>query len=191
MWFWCSCLGAMMVVTSVVVMSSVLNSKKKKKKKSPLGVMDTIVTKRIPFFFYTHLGSTFSISLLFPHSCWPIHLQNGRPSLFSPSKRYEKQKPNGDKQKAESHDNLIRSVLSCPFWPVSRLFAGLKLTRSEWIEICVDVCALNAKIWRGRREWVGGRGGGGGRVGGGIKRRPTWLTVSISSWTLNSSLHLQ
>lgn len=139
--------------------------------------------KRIPsrwvvFFLNTPPCCTFSSRVLSLHSHFHTCLQNHL--LFFPRQRIEKQRENGSRQKAESHDNLIRCVLSCPFWAVPGLLAGCSFTRSEWIDICVDVCPLNAKIWRGR-----------GWVGGGIKRRPMWWTVSISSWTLNSSPRLQ
>lgn len=107
--------------------------------------------------------------------CLKLPLLSGA-SITKPKTKQHKQKP-------KNWGDLIRSVLSCPFWPLLSPLSMPELTLSEWIEICVDVCALNTKMWRGREEREAGSRGG----------ACDWPCPSPAElWTLQSScLHIQ
>lgn len=119
--------------------------------------MDTIVTKRIPSCcFFLHSSGLHFLNFSSLSSLVLTHSFAERPSLsfFSEQTLWEAE----TKRQQTKGGEPRQSDTLCPFLSfLTRLssLCRLKLTRSEWIEICVDVCALNAKIWRGRREWGG------------------------------------
>lgn len=108
--------------------------------KKPLGAMDTYCDKRGPSCsVHTHLGCSFSASLLF--------------SLFCSSLLFAFFEANVTEPEVTKAQEPTQSDTLCPFLSFLTRFSPLsrlELILCEWIEICVDVCALHPKIWRGR-----------------------------------------